>query len=124
MLWTTGPSPSRSARGRGCFRTEKKKKAAMKRASEKKKRKKLSMPYPLGLPPDLRRPRVIVYHRLPGRRTARVTHAHPNIYSAVQTIVCMCFENTLTSRFARLSISPFDFPPSNCVTLGLCTVRC
>lgn len=37
------------------------------------------MPYPLGLPPDLHRPRVIVYHRLPGRRTARVTHAHPNI---------------------------------------------
>jgi len=100
----------------------------MKRASEKKK-KKLSMPYPLGLSPDLHRPRAIVYHRLPGRRR-HVTYAHANIlYSTVQTsvcvcvCVCVCFENTLTSRFARFSISPFDFPPSSdCVTLGRRTV--
>jgi len=53
----------------------------------KKRKKKLSMPYPLGLPPDLRRPRAIVYHRLPGRRrrTSRVTHAHPSTYIQCST---------------------------------------
>lgn len=82
------PSLPLGPRERGSFRTEKKK-AAMKRAVEKKRRKKLSMPYPLGLPPDLHRSRAIVYHRLPGRR--HVTHAHANIlYSAAQTSVCVC----------------------------------
>jgi hypothetical protein len=50
MLWTTGPSPPQSARGRGCFRTEKKK-AAMKRASEKRKKKKNSQCHTLWVYP-------------------------------------------------------------------------
>jgi len=122
MLWTTGPTPSTTRpAGEGSFWTEKKK-AAMKRASEK--RKKTLNAIPSGFtpwPPPPESDRLSSASRSPPRHTR--TREHIIILYSTDEFVCVCFENTSTSRFARFSISPFDFSPSSdCVTLGRCTV--
>lgn len=87
--------------------------------------KKLSTPYPPGLPPDLR-PRDET-DRLSSASRPPPRHVPPPPliprervrYGIAASRACV-FENTLTSRFARFSISPSDSPPTDCVRVFVC----